>query len=225
MLDPSKSNNLSLSEKRELVYELSTWEEGAAELLHSWSRHEILEILCAEIGKERKYTGLTKMKIIENLLKVVSEKKSHNHGSTSHIEPEPSATTGQRSAKRQRKTDLPNSTPVAPNKLSTIATNDDLGDTVLCKNSACRAKISRGDAFCRRCSCCVCYQYDDNKDPSLWLTCSSEHPFQGESCGMSSHLECALRHEKSGIVKNEKDVGLDGSFYCLSCGKVNDLIE
>ncbi|KAL1819898.1 hypothetical protein ACET3Z_014767 [Daucus carota] len=225
LLDQSKSSNLSLAQKRELVYELSTWEDGAAELLHSWSRHEILEILCAEIGKERKYTGLTKLKIIENLLKVVSEKNSHNHGSTNHIGPEPSATTGQRSAKRQKKTDHPDSKPVAENKLSIIASNDDLGDTVLCKNIACRAKISRGDAFCRRCSCCVCYQYDDNKDPSLWLTCSSEHPFPGKSCGMSSHLECALKHEKSGILKDEKNVGLDGSFYCLSCGKVNDLIE
>ncbi|KAL1832968.1 hypothetical protein ACET3Z_002619 [Daucus carota] len=39
--------------------------------------------------------------------------------------------------------------------------------------------------------------YDDNKDPSGWLTCGSEHPFPG----------------------------LDGKFYCLSCGKLNDLID
>ncbi|KAI8019969.1 VIN3-like protein 2 [Camellia lanceoleosa] len=37
---------------------------------------------------------------------------------------------------------------------------------------------------------------------------------------MSCHLECALRHEKSGIAKD----GMDGRFCCLSCGKVNDLL-
>lgn len=222
--DPSKCSNLSIAEKRELVYELSNWTNGAPELLNSWSRQEILEILSAEIGKERKYTGLSKLKIIENLLKVVSEKKAHDHASLNHIEPEPSATTGQRSAKRQRKTDHPNRIPVTTNNLSIISDKDDLVETVFCKNSACRAKICRDDLFCRRCSCCICHQYDDNKDPSLWLTCNSEHPFQGKSCGMSCHLECALKHEKSGISKDEQDTGLNGSFYCISCGKVNDLL-
>lgn len=225
MQDPSKCSNLSIAEKRQLVYELSNWTNGASELLNSWSRQEILEILSAEIGKERKYTGLTKLKIIENLMKVVSEKKAHDHASLNQIEPEPSASTGQRNAKRQRKTDHPNRIPVTANNLSIISVNDDLVETVFCKNSACRAKICREDAFCRRCSCCICHQYDDNKDPSLWLTCNSEHPFQGKSCGMSCHLECALKHEKSGISKNEQDTGLNGSFYCLSCGKVNDLLE
>ncbi|XP_017253213.1 VIN3-like protein 2 [Daucus carota subsp. sativus] len=222
--DPSKCSNLSIEEKRELVYELSNRTNGASELLSSWSRQEILEILSAEIGKERKYSSLTKLKIIENLLKVVSEKKSHDIASLNHIEPEPSASSGQRSAKRQRKTDHPNKIPVTTSNLSIISVNEDLVETVFCKNSACRAKISCEDAFCRRCSCCICHQYDDNKDPSLWLTCNSEHPFQDTSCGMSCHLECALKHEKSGISKDEQETGLNGSFYCLSCGKVNDLL-
>lgn len=34
--------------------------------------------LCAEMGKERKYEGLTKLKIIEHLLRIISEKKSVN---------------------------------------------------------------------------------------------------------------------------------------------------
>ncbi|KAL2482922.1 VIN3-like protein 2 [Forsythia ovata] len=42
---------------------------------------------------------------------------------------------------------------------------------------------------------------------------------------MSCHLECALKHEKSGITKDRQDEGLDGSFCCMSCGKVNDLLS
>ena len=68
------------------------------------------------------------------------------------------------------------------------------------------------------------HKFDDNKDPSLWLVCSSEPPFEGNSCGMSCHLECALKHESSGIGKERGHRGLDGSFYCISCGKVNDLL-
>lgn len=76
--------------------------------------------------------------------------------------------------------------------------------------------------FCKRCSCCICRQYDDNKDPSLWLICISDPPFRGVSCGMSCHLECALRHKSCGISPDRE---LDGSFYCVSCGKVNDLLR
>lgn len=96
------------------------------------------------------------------------------------------------------------------------------GDTVYCKNSACKAKMNQEDLFCKRCSCCICCQYDDNKDPSLWLICVSDPPFHGVSCGMSCHLECALRHESCGISQGRE---LDGSFYCVSCGKVNDLLR
>ncbi|KAI8543100.1 hypothetical protein RHMOL_Rhmol08G0192000 [Rhododendron molle] len=63
--------------------------------------------------------------------------------------------------------------------------------------------------------------YDDNKDPKLWLNCSSELPFLGNSCGMSCHLKCALRHGKCGIAKK----GMDGSFFYMSCGNVNDLLS
>ncbi|CAK9169418.1 unnamed protein product [Ilex paraguariensis] len=224
VFDPSKCNKLNMEEKRELVYELSKWSHGAPEMLQSWSRQDILQILCAEMGKERKYTGLTKLKIIENLLKVVSEKKSQQHGILTDLEPQPSAEIGQRTSKRQRKTDHPNRQPVAINNALVNNVSGDIGNVIYCNNSACRAKLSREDAFCKRCSCCICNQYDDNKDPSLWLICSSEHPFQGDSCGMSCHLDCAFRHERSGITKDRQNKGLDGSFYCVSCGKVNDLL-
>ncbi|XP_057979846.1 VIN3-like protein 2 isoform X3 [Malania oleifera] len=223
VFDPSKCSKLTMEEKRELVYELSQLSHGAPEMLQSWSRQEILQILCAEMGKERKYTGLTKSKIIENLLKIVSEKKSLEHRAAADLEIQLSPAS-QKAAKRQRKTDHPSRLPVAVNNLSISSGIGDLANAVYCKNSACKANLMREDAFCKRCSCCICYRYDDNKDPSLWLICSSEPPFQGDSCGMSCHLECALQHERSGISKNGQHSGLDGGFYCVSCGKVNDLL-
>lgn len=225
VLDPSKCSKLSMDEKRELVYALSEWSHGAPEMLQSWSRQEILEILCAEMGKERKYTGLTKLKIIEHLLKIVSEKKLQEHGATTDVEVKASAEVVQRAPKRQRKVDNPNRIALASNTVSNNNVVANVENIICCKNSACRAKLCRDDAFCKRCSCCICHQYDDNKDPSLWLICNSELPFQGESCGMSCHLECALRHERSRIGKEKQDERLDGSFNCVSCGKVNDIFR
>ncbi|KAJ9162880.1 hypothetical protein P3X46_022621 [Hevea brasiliensis] len=218
-LDPSKCSKLSMDEKRELVYQLSKC-AGACEMLQSWSRQEILQILCVEMGKERKYTGLTKLKIIEHLLKIVSEKKAGECLATADVETESSLAPVQRSSKRQRKTDNPSRLTVSVNHAAANNGGNDLVNTVYCKNSACRATLKQNDAFCKRCSCCICYKYDDNKDPSLWLTCSSETPFQGVACGMSCHLECALRHERSAIGKD----GYDGSFCCVACWKVNDLL-
>ncbi|PPD88026.1 hypothetical protein GOBAR_DD15018 [Gossypium barbadense] len=223
-LDPSKCSKLSMDEKRELVYELSKRTSRASEMLQSWSRQEILQILCAEMGKERKYTGLTKLKIIENLLKIVAEKNSGDHESVMDPEMQSSLTIGQRTAKRQRKADHPCRLPVPVNDFATNNGGDDMTNAIYCKNSACKASLRQEDTFCKRCSCCICYKFDDNKDPSLWLICSSEPPFQGNSCGMSCHLECALKHEKSGFLKDKRHAGLDGIFYCVPCGKVNDLL-
>lgn len=219
VLDPSKCIELSMEEKRELVYQVSKWPH-APEMLLSWSRQEILQILCAEMGKERKYTGLTKLKIIENLLKIVSEKKSEGQETTANLDLQSSPAVEQRASKRQRKTDHPGRVPVEVKNVLISNGENDMASIIYCKNSACRAKLSREHKFCKRCSCCICSQYDDNKDPSLWLNCSSEPPFLGDSCGMSCHLECALRHGKCGIAKR----GMDGSFFCVSCGKVNDLL-
>lgn len=214
-----------MEEKRELVYEISNWSHGASEMLQSWSRQEILQILCAEMGKERKYTGLTKLKIIENLLKIVSEKKSGGHEIATDPEPHSFPASGQKPAKRQRKTENPSRIPVPAANNVSVDNGGDVGiDTKYCKNSACKATLNQADAFCKRCSCCICQQYDDNKDPSLWLICSSETPFPGVSCGLSCHLECALKHDSSGIGKDGERPKFDGGFYCVSCGKVNDLL-
>ncbi|XP_058211184.1 VIN3-like protein 2 isoform X2 [Rhododendron vialii] len=220
VLDPSKCSMLSMEEKRELVYEPSKWSHGAPEMLQSWSRQEILQILCAEMGKERKYTGLTKLKIIEHLLRVIAEKKSQGNDTAENPDPQCSPSVEQRASKRQRKTDQPSRLAVAVNSIVVDSSESDMINTIYCKNSACKAKLSQKDVFCKRCSCCICSLYDDNKDPSLWLTCSSEPPYPGDACGMSCHLECALRHNKSGIAKD----GMDGSFSCVACGKLNDLL-
>ncbi|GMH17962.1 hypothetical protein Nepgr_019803 [Nepenthes gracilis] len=219
----AKCSRLSINEKRKLVYEISKWSHGASEILQSWSRQEILQILCAEMGKERKYTGLTKQKIIEQLLKIVSEKNS-GELDPGDLEQQPSAMSARRT-KGLRILDHPSQLPISANNLSMITVDTDLCDSLNCKNSACKASLARGDVFCKRCSCCICHKFDDNKDPSLWLTCSSDPPFQGCSCNMSCHLECFLRHEASGIAGNEQVTELDGVFHCVSCGKANEFLS
>ncbi|KAF8407331.1 hypothetical protein HHK36_006458 [Tetracentron sinense] len=224
ILDPSKCSKLTMEEKRELVYEISKWSHGAPEMLQSWSRQELLQILCAEMGKERKYTGLTKFKIIDHLLRILSEKKCMKRVTGAGAEPQTSPANSQSTSKRPRKANHPSRLPIVENRFFISNGDGDLGNALYCQNSACRATIFQEDRFCKRCSCCICYQYDDNKDPSLWLVCSSEPPHQGDSCDMSCHLECALKHERAGIVKDGHQERLDGSFYCVSCGKVNDLL-
>ncbi|PQQ07418.1 VIN3-like protein 2 [Prunus yedoensis var. nudiflora] len=62
VLDPEKCSRLSLGEKRELVHEIAQWSKDAPGILSSFTRRELLEIICAEMGKERKYRGYTKPK-------------------------------------------------------------------------------------------------------------------------------------------------------------------
>ncbi|KAL6532828.1 hypothetical protein OROGR_013788 [Orobanche gracilis] len=218
IFDPSRFAKLSIEQKRELVREISKWPDGAIEILQSWRRQELLQILCAEIGTERKYTGLTKSKIIEHLLNTVYEKKPK----ANILENQTLLEIRERTPKRQKKSDHPDPQPVGADGF--VAVNGDIrsANAVCCENLACRAKMNDDDVFCKRCSCCICHRYDDNKDPSLWLICNMDPPFHGVSCGMSCHLECALRYENSGI---SQDKGLDGSFCCVSCGKINDLLS
>ncbi|ESQ54187.1 hypothetical protein EUTSA_v10024549mg [Eutrema salsugineum] len=222
--DSSKCSGMSVDEKRQLVYELSKESHLASEVLQAWSRQEILQILCAEMGKERKYTGLTKVKIIETLLKIVSEKNSgENEGKKRDSDCLPI----QRNTKRQRKVDNPTRyvVPTSNNASASCNSVNTKGEekTIYCNNLACRAIMRREYSFCRRCSCCICRKYDDNKDPSLWLTCSSDPPYEGDSCGFSCHLECAFKSEKSGLAKDKQSEGC--CFYCVSCGKPNSLLE
>lgn len=93
----------------------------------------------------------------------------------------------------------------------------------ICKNSACKAVLSIDDTFCKRCSCCICHLCDDNKDPSLWLVCTTESG-EGDSCGLSCHIECAIQREKVGVVDLGQLMQLDGSYCCASCGKVTGIL-
>ncbi|KAL5578508.1 hypothetical protein UlMin_020207 [Ulmus minor] len=91
----------------------------------------------------------------------------------------------------------------------------------ICVNYACRAVLSIDAIFCKRCSCCICHHFDDNMDPSLWLVCSSEFG-QGDFCGQSCHIECALRREKVGVVDLGQLMKLDGSYFCVFCVVAKD---
>ena len=218
ILDPEKCSRLSLGEKRELVHEIAQWPKDAPEMLQSFTRPELLEIICAEMGKERKYTGYTKSQMIGHLLKLVSQNSKRSDTddslafSPAHIGHKRKRNIGPLS---RQLTDL-NHVPLENNE-------EEHAKILLCQNVACKATLNPEDAFCKRCSCCICHLYDDNKDPSLWLICGSDTPY--DLCGLSCHLECALKHERAGIMKNGCHTKLDGSFYCVSCEKINGLMR
>lgn len=123
------------------------------------------------------------------------------------------------SNKKNRKQQNPIRVPLA------LEQTPDLGcsKSLICRNSGCRATLSSDDKFCRRCSCCICHTFDVNKDPSLWLVCSSEHDDE-DTCGFSCHIECALQHKKVGVVDVGQLMTLDGSYCCVSCGKVSGIL-
>ncbi|PKA65430.1 Protein vernalization insensitive 3 [Apostasia shenzhenica] len=212
----SKCQNLTIYEKREIVWQLARWPEVAPEKLQSWRRSDLLEILCAETGRERKHTGLPKQKLIENLFKILLEKKAGKH--QSQIK---SRTPTKRRRKDMQLSDLPAS---ADDVRISDENEAPMSTTIVCENVACRAALSTKDRFCKRCSCCICYNYDDDKDPSLWLFCSTENLDGSGSCGRSCHVECALKDERTGIGSKGKCLQLDWSYYCVHCGRANDLL-
>uniref|UniRef100_A0ACD5ZM95 Uncharacterized protein n=1 Tax=Avena sativa TaxID=4498 RepID=A0ACD5ZM95_AVESA len=96
--------------------------------------------------------------------------------------------------------------------------------TWICRNLACKAVVTFEDSFCKRCSCCICHQFDDNKDPSLWLVCTSENDDK-QCCGSSCHIECAFQYKRVGCFDIGKIIHLDGSYSCASCGKVSGILS
>jgi len=220
-MDPEKHNGMSLRDKRQLVYEVARWPQGAVEILQCWTRRDLLELICVELGKERKYTNVPKSKMIAYLLKLVSRNSEQlMDGNAKAI------LSGQ---DNKDETQMKEYEEQAQLLVKTANSDSSMhgearAGTVVCRNVACQAIRNAGDKYCKRCSCCICNKYDDNKDPSLWLVCSSDNPYSGSSCGMSCHLKCALKNKKAGIVKNGCNK-LDCSFYCVSCGKINWLMR
>ncbi|KAL4556488.1 hypothetical protein LXL04_039143 [Taraxacum kok-saghyz] len=206
VLDPEKCNQLSLEEKRKLVHRIAHWSEDAPKILSSLTRKELLEIICAEMGKERKYSGFTKLRMIQHLLKLVSKHPTTKNPSSLDFSP----------SKKQKPFEGP---------LGTMDLSESRKEQRVCQNLACKAMMSPEDAFCKRCSCCICYKFDDNKDPSLWLTCDWDSGDDPRPCGMSCHLQCAVGHDKAGIRISGNYKKLDGGFYCVSCGKLNGLMR
>ncbi|KAF5206694.1 Vin3-like protein [Thalictrum thalictroides] len=218
VLDPLKCSKLSMEEKRELVYEISKGTDDDHKMLQSLSRQELSQILCAETGIERKYATLPKMKIIERLMSVMT-KTLGKRTTESHFDPKPSALNSQNTSKRQRKSENPSRHPI-----------ENVENANYCQNPACRdisldqeVQEESWKSFCKFCSCFICYQYDENKDPSLWLFCSSKPPYE-DSCDMQCHLECALKQERA-IALDGHDTAFDISFDCVCCGKVIDMLR
>ncbi|KAH7315330.1 hypothetical protein KP509_21G044600 [Ceratopteris richardii] len=94
--------------------------------------------------------------------------------------------------------------------------------SIICKNLACQAVLHPEVSFCRRCSCCICKEFDDNKDPSLWISCDVDEG----GCGLSCHVECALQSGVVGVISlNTGSAHLDGVFNCKPCGRISSLIR
>ncbi|MCO5608664.1 hypothetical protein L7F22_062878 [Adiantum nelumboides] len=93
----------------------------------------------------------------------------------------------------------------------------------VCRNGACQAKISSEVSFCRRCSCCICKLFDCKRDSSLWILCD---PNVNGGCGLSCHIECALKQQVAGVVMDSDGSipYLDGSYYCQLCHTIMPLI-
>lgn len=170
------------------------------------------------LDKERKQFGSSKCKTTEELSKTSPIKGSKNMELKKHTSSHSTSNTNQAPKKQPRKGEN-------PSRLSSadVSVDSMCASNWTCKNSACKAVLAAEDTFCKRCSCCICHLFDDNKDPGLWLVCSSESG-GSDWCGLSCHIECALQRGKAGVVDHGQFMQLDGSYCCASCGKVSGII-
>ncbi|KAJ4959159.1 hypothetical protein NE237_026270 [Protea cynaroides] len=191
-------------------------QELLQEYLKSGSKKELLRTC---FDKEKKLSASSKYKMSEHVRtsnkgckNLESRKNSSNHSTlTNHQAP----TSKKQPRKGENPVRLPPATELSP--------EFGCSSTWVCKNSACRAVLTSEDTFCKRCSCCICHLFDDNKDPSLWLVCTSDSSGR-DSCGSSCHIECALQRQKVGVVNMGPMMQLDGSYCCASCGKVSGIL-
>ncbi|ONK78885.1 uncharacterized protein A4U43_C01F580 [Asparagus officinalis] len=217
ILSPSKFPEMTQEEKEEFIEQLCHSSEKAQERLRSLKRNEIIELINIENGRERKFTSIPKRLLINHLCGIISDKisENENHAVASTDLVAPSSTlplpplNAPTSVRSKRKSCNPSPLP----------------SVKYCDNSACRAEMKLMDNFCKRCSCYMCSNYDENKNPSFWLVCESKTSSQDNTCGLSCHLECALKDEREGKDLKRRGTKLDGSYQCGNCGNVNDLIS
>ncbi|XP_043725190.1 VIN3-like protein 1 [Telopea speciosissima] len=205
----------STPEKNEHSDAVPRGHELLQEYLKSCPKKELLRTC---FDKEKKHSASSKYRMSEN-------GRTSNKGSKNQ---EPRKTSNQsiltnHEAPTSRKQPRKGENPVRLPPATELSPEFEFSGTWVCKNSACRAVLTSEDTFCKRCSCCICHMFDDNKDPSLWLVCTSESGGR-DSCGSSCHIECALLRQKVGFVNLGPMMQLDGSYCCASCGKVSRIL-
>lgn len=210
----ASSSAISAPEENGHIHESTNGEESLQEFLKTNPRKELSH---SSLEKERKLTQ-SKGKVSEELSKVASSKGCKNLGMKKHLSSNSSVANGHTPKKHPRRGE--HSIMLLPVEGLLDLKYD---RTWICKNSACKAKLTAEDTFCKRCSCCICHHFDDNKDPSLWLVCSSETDDQ-DWCGLSCHIECAFQRQKVGVIDLGQSIQLDGSYCCASCGKVSGIL-
>jgi hypothetical protein len=207
-------NASSTPQENRLAGDSNTISENAQESLSSLPEQESND---ASVNTEKQEPGISKCKSVDEIPKTVTVKRCKNVDSkkvSSNNNNNPRFT-GSPALKKH---------PTKGDHLFELCENGMAQDTKppstrICINSACKAVFNSDNTFCKRCSCCICHGFDDNKDPSLWLVCSSETGDQ-DCCGSSFHVECALKHRKAGCIELAQSIQLDGNYCCAACGKV-----
>ncbi|KAJ1265570.1 hypothetical protein BS78_08G086100 [Paspalum vaginatum] len=207
-------NATSAPEENKLAGDSNTVSENPQESLCSFPAQESND---ASVNTEKKEPVISKSKSVEEIPRTMTVKRCKNIDSmkVSSNNNNNSSFAGSQALKRQ---------PRKGDHLVQICENGISKDrkppsTRICINSACKAVFNSDNAFCKRCSCCICHGFDDNKDPSLWLVCSSETGDR-DCCESSCHIECALKHQKAGCIELGQSIQLDGNYCCAACGKV-----
>lgn len=185
------------------------------DFLKSYARNDLMRSFQ---NNEMKQFLPSKSKINEEISEALAQKSCKNMDAKKSS-PNPSNSLNNQGSKKQpRKCDNPSKLPSTEDSMESCCPS-----TWICKNTACKAVLTSDDTFCKRCSCCICHLFDDNKDPSLWLVCSSDSD-GGDWCGLSCHMECAIQRGKVGVVDHGQFMKLDGSYCCAACGKVSGII-
>ncbi|KAJ4953608.1 hypothetical protein NE237_030440 [Protea cynaroides] len=210
------SSAQSTPEKNEQLDAVPGGQELLQDFIKSGPKKELLRTC---FDKEKKHSASSKYRMCEN---VRTSNKGYKKQESRKTSSNPSTLTN-REAPTPKKQPRKGENPVRLPPTTELSPIFGFSSTWVCKNSACRAVLTSEDTFCKRCSCCICHLFDDNKDPSLWLVCTSESGGK-DSCGSSCHIECALQRRKVGVVNLGPMMQLDGSYCCASCGKVSGIL-